>query len=165
MEYSISEIISIIGLVSAGIWFYWTQKFRPRVEFDIDCEFFSSSESCEDLVAEIRLTFNNKGFVQHTLKKLELSVHGLSDLQVIKTKDKTHDVIFKEPLFERQTIIPTDWYYWVRPGVSQTITKLIKINKSQSIIRVTSGFTYSDFTNSKHTARRTFSVSTEAKNA
>lgn len=153
-----NEILAIVGLLSAGIWFYWTQKFKPRVEFNIDCEFFFPREASGDVIAEIRLIFNNNGHVQQTLRKLELSIHGLLDQQNIEIKPNTNDVVFNERILPRQSIVPNNWYYWIRPGVNQTITKIVKVNKKHSVIRATAGFSYSGLIRSKHTARRVFQV-------
>ena len=106
MELSIKEIITLCGFVSAGIWFYWTQKFKPRVEFDIDCDFFFPSNNSEEVIAEIRFIFRNKGLVQHTIKFLELSIHGLENDDVVKPSPDTQNVIFKEEIFKRHTVVP-----------------------------------------------------------
>ena len=158
MELTIKEIIAVTGLLSGGAWFYWTQKFKPRVEFDIDCEFFFPREVVDDAIIEIRLVFNNMGHVQHTLRKLELSVHALGDIQELGVKPESNDVVFKERVLKRQSIVPDNWYYWVRPGVKQVFTKIIKLNRKHSVVRVTAGFAYGDFIKSRHTARRIFEV-------
>lgn len=159
MELSIKEIIAILGFLSAAIWFYWTQKFKPRVEFDVDCEFFQPGSDSDKLIAEIRFVFKNMGFVQHTIKYLELSVHGLMDESRIISDTETQNIIFKDKIFERSSIVPKNWYYWVRPNVNQIITKVISIDKRHSVIRVIAGFSYRDSKKSRHTAQRIFQVS------
>lgn len=158
MELSIKEIISLLGLLSAAIWFYWTQKFKPRVEFYVDCEFFQPSSDSDNLIAEIRFVFNNRGFVQHIIKHLELSVHGLIDESRIISNEKKQNVIFKDKIFDRNSVVPKGWYFWVRPNVNQVITKVISINKRHSVIRVIAGFSYTDPKKSRHTAQKVFQV-------
>lgn len=158
MDFSIKEILTLLGLLSAAIWFYWTQKFKPRVEFYVDCEFFRSSNDSDHLIAEIRFVFKNRGFVQHIIKHLELSVHGLMDDSRIICNEKNQNVIFKDKIFERRSVVPKGWYFWVRPSVNQVITKVISIDKRHSVIRVVAGFSYTDSKKSRHTAQKVFQV-------
>ena len=158
MEFGISEIITIAGFLSAGIWFYWTQKFKPRVEFDVDCRFFSLNEKSNILITEIRFIFSNKGFIQHTIKLLELSVHGLCGENPINVKLENNNVIFTGDILKRQSAIPKGWHFWVRPNVNQVITKIIKIENKYKVIRIIASFSYKDSKKSLHTAQRVFQM-------
>lgn len=165
MDLSINELITLAGFIGAGVWFYWTQKFKPRMEFDIDCGFFLPDAKSDDLIAEIRLILNNKGMVQHTIRRLELSVHGLSDNRRIETRPNTNDVMFEATILARQPAVPNEWTFWVRPNVRQPITKLISVNKRYPVIRVTASFAYGGLVKSRHTARRVFEVPAIARQA
>lgn len=158
MEFSVKELIAISGLIGAALWFLWTQKYKPRMEFDVDCEFFFPADNSHDIIAEIRFSFYNRGFVQHTIKKLELSVHGLKDNASVNVNPDNRNVIFSQAILKRQTVFPQGWYYWVRPNVHQVITKIIKIERKHSVIRVISGFAYRDTKKSRHTAQRVFQL-------
>ena len=49
-----------------------------RIQFDLECHFFRMQSEVEVYLAEVVFVFENKGFVEHRLYDLSLSVHGLS---------------------------------------------------------------------------------------
>jgi hypothetical protein len=154
----LSGFLPIFTLLAAAIWFLWTEKFKPRIQFDIDCGFIFVNSNSSEVIAEIRLLFDNKGFVQHTLYNLEISVHGLNAAESLSVKEESKDLIFEKELLERSSAIPEGWYFWIRPGIHQVITKIIKFDVKYSVIRVTSAFSYKKKTKKRHTARRVFQV-------
>lgn len=154
----IKENLVLISALLTIIWFYWTEKHKPRLEFDINCKFINTDNANKDYIAEVQLILSNNGYVNKKLNKLELSVHTLEDYDFITEKEESKDIVFNKRILKRQSVIPDNWVYWVRPNVKQVFTKIIKIEGKCPVVRVTAGFSYGLFGDSKHTSQRVFQV-------
>jgi hypothetical protein len=153
-----SHIASIVAIAAAGWWFIYTTQFKPRIQFDVDCKFVSLQNS-EQLIAEIQFIFENKGFVEHRLWNLNVSVDALKSGRNLKIKEGTHELIFDEKVMSKVQLVPKEYeYYFVRPGVKQVITHTIEVSSSISAIRITASFDYNRNKDYPHTARRVFGV-------
>lgn len=148
--------LEAVGIVCAGWWFLYTTQFKPRIQFDIECRALPLDVDKAIFLAEIALVFENKGFVEHRIHDLSLSVHGLSE---DKSLDSAESAAFTKCLFPRQIIVPKQYqWYFVRPGVRQTITHAVLLHQPGRVIRVTAAFNYSRNSAWPHTARRFFSI-------
>lgn len=152
-----SNLASVLALIGAGLWFLYTTQFKPRIQFDLDCRFFAPVPGHDGLLAEVSAIFENKGFVEHRLYDLTLSVHGLQEAP--PTTRPAGDVPFGRRLLPRTGIVPEKYgFYFVRPGVRQVITRSILLPADVALLRVTAGFNYTRNGAYPHTARRVFSV-------
>ncbi|MRR11151.1 hypothetical protein EG835_01375 [bacterium] len=152
-----SNLASVLALIGAGLWFLYTTQFKPRIQFDLDCRFFAPVPGHDGVLAEVNVVFENKGFVEHRLYDLTLSVHGLQEPS--PQKRQTGDVSFGRRLLPRTRIVPEKYgFYFVRPGVRQVITHSILLPADVALLRVTAGFNYTRSGAYPHTARRMFSV-------
>ena len=147
---------SVVAAIAAGYWFI-SNTIKQRVQFDIDCAFIPIRENPSELVVELRFVLENKGFVEHRLYNLNVSVHTSELGQDLKEKDATKELEFSKTLLPEVQLVPDKYgYYFVRPGVRQIITHIIRVPSGLSIVRVTSCFYYDREKNYPHTARRVF---------
>lgn len=148
---------SLLALGAAAFWFVRTSKAKQRIQFDLDCKIYSLSCNPEHKVAEIQFCFENKGYVEHRIYDLTVSLHTLESEQQLDTKPKTGELIFKRRILGKTTLEPPgEEYYFIRPGVRQVITHIVPINHCDSLIRVTAGFLYVERGAHPHTSRRVF---------
>jgi hypothetical protein len=152
------------AIVAAAWWFFVTARFRRRIQFDVDCSFFQVNPVSNWIIAELQFIFENKGFVEHKLYDLTVSVHAVESEVEPKVKSETKELFFNRRLLPRVSIVPrATGFFFIRPGVRQVITHIITIPASVSVIRVTSSFGYKKLDQYPHTARRIFKVSASLK--
>jgi hypothetical protein len=155
----VNDVVSILAILAAAWWFLTTTKFKPRIQFDLGCNFLELINNKDFLVAELQFIFENKGFIEHRLYNLNVSVHTLESEKNIQNKVETKELIFKKQLLPMVSIVPKVYgFYFVRPGVKQIITHIINVPRSLSIIRVTASFDYDNSGRWPHTARNVFEV-------
>jgi hypothetical protein len=154
-----SDAVSILAIGAAALWFLTTTKFKPRIQFDLGCNFLPINENNDSLIAELQFIFENKGFVEHRLYNLNVSVHTLQSENDLSVKPVTKELLFKRQLLPRVSIVPKAYnFYFVRPGTRQVVTHITVVPKSISVIRVTASFDYGGSRRWPHTARRVFEV-------
>jgi hypothetical protein len=159
----IHNVLEGAVIISGLVWFFITAQANPRVAFDIDCAFFRPRANF--LVVELRFVFENKGFVEHFIRNLECSVHTV-DEQAPQIFADDEEFAFRRRILpsveagrQRLDVLPRGFkYFYVRPGVRQTITRVAWLPPDTDIIRITSGFTYSFLPGDIHTAQRVFLV-------
>ena len=100
-----SSLGSILALAAAAFWFFRTSKAKQRIQFDIDCRIYPLAANPDQKVAEIQLCFENKGFVEHRIYNLTVSVHALDSETDLQTKDRDRRIAVS-PAHSRQQ--PTD---------------------------------------------------------
>jgi hypothetical protein len=102
---------------------------------------------------------SGKGFVEHRMFNLNVSVHALENGQCNNLKESTKEVRFDRRILKRTQIVPPSYeFYFVRPGIRQVVTHIISIPSDVSLIRITSSFDYDRKGRWPHTARRVFSI-------
>ena len=157
---NVSATLAVLG--AAG-WFLYATQFKPRLQFDIDCHFVPLTHSPERLLVEIQFIFENKGFVEHKLWNLNVSVHTLDTTEPAKAKDTTKETKFPIRLLPKTQLVASHYgYYFVRPGVRQVITHIMDIPANLTVIRVTSSFDYHRYDQYPHTIRRIFKVQNDS---
>jgi hypothetical protein len=153
----ISSVGSILALAAAAFWFFRTSKAKQRIQFDLDCKIYPLANNSTKRVAEIQFCFENKGFVEHRIYNLSVSVHTLASEREVSTKESTGELqCNRRILGKTQLIPPIGKYYFIRPGIRQVVTHIVPIDASVSVIRVTAGFFYVERGAYPHTARRIF---------
>jgi hypothetical protein len=146
--------LEALAILAGGWWFLYTTQFKPRIQFDVDCRCFLLDPNQQTYLAEVFFIFENKGFVEHRLYDLSLSVHGLSPVLTPES-----DKPFSRKLFPRTMIVPARYkWYFVRPGVRQVITHELVIKDPGPLIEIISGFSYEKRADWPHTVRRIFPV-------
>ncbi|HEY1983877.1 MAG TPA: hypothetical protein VGG85_00625 [Terracidiphilus sp.] len=152
-----SSLGSILALGAAAFWFFRTSKAKQRIQFDVDCKVYPLAGNLNQKVAELQFCFENKGFVEHRIYNLTVSVHALDSEVNLQTKEATGELEFQRRILPRKQLIPPfGEYYFIRPGIRQVITHIVPIDANDSLIRVTAGFHYVERGAIPHTARRVF---------
>jgi hypothetical protein len=155
----VSSVGSLLALAAAAFWFFRTSKAKQRIQFDLDCKIYLLAENPNEKVAEIQFCFENKGFVEHRIYNLTVSVHSLESEHQMITKGETGELEFRRRvLAKKQLAPPVGKYYFIRPGIRQVVTHIVPIDAHDSLIRVTAGFYYVERGAYPHTARRVFST-------
>lgn len=155
-----SSVGSLIAFIAAAGWFLTTNKFRRRIELDVDGKILPLPDNPDSKILEIQISFENKGFVDHRIRKLTVSVHGLNSETGLETKDKTGELIFDKEILQETNLVPQHLnFYFVRPGVRQVVSHIVPINGHVSLIRITAGFDYDRHGYYPHTVRHIFSTS------
>jgi hypothetical protein len=159
----IGTLITASAIVAGAAWFLITTRFKQRVQFDLECNFICLKQNDEVLVAELLFVCENKGFIEHRLYNLTVSVHTLESEIELNHKAKTGELVFKRQILPLSTISPEfPSYYFTRPGVRQVIPHIISIPATVSVIRVTASFDYRKLHGRKHRIRRVFKVTSKA---
>ena len=154
-----ANVASIAAVIAAGGWFIYTSKFKQRLQFDLDCRFVPLAQNPRSLIAELQFIFENKGFVEHRLWNLTVSVHALDTESQLNVRSGNNEIVFHTRILPEKQLVPQKYgYYFVRPGVRQVITHIVEIPADVSVIRVTSSFNYNRDKSYPHTARRIFPV-------
>ena len=155
----IGTLMTASAIIAAAAWFLITTRFKQRVQFDLECNFIRLKQNDGVLVAELLFICENKGFVEHELYNLTVSVHALESELELNHKAKTGELIFKRQIFPLSTISPEfPNHYFTRPGVRQVIPHIMSIPATVSVIRVTASFDYRKLHGRKHRIRRVFKV-------
>lgn len=162
----ISGIATAAAISAAALWFLITTKFRPRLQFDLGCNFLPLKENPSYVIAELQLIFENPGFVEYRFHNLNVSVHALESEDSFTKRDGTEELRFMKRLLPQTELVQKNYrYYFIRPGVRQIIPHIIVIPASISAIRVTASFDYrrlkSNHPGDPHTARRVFRVESQ----
>ncbi len=160
----LAKVFEIGGFVAAAWWFLYTTQFKPRIQFDVGCEVRGLGSGL--YLLEVLFMFENKGFVEHRLYDLSLSVHGIGGGRDGRTSAEPGARILSKRLFPKTTIVPREYgWYFVRPGVRQLITHQLVLQEPGPLIEITAGFTYHRRSAWPHTARRVFEVSSHTSTA
>jgi hypothetical protein len=157
----VSGFAAAIAVLAAGIWFFRTAKSKRRVQIDIECSFFFLPSNTNTVIAEVKFIFVNKGYVEHRLYDLYLSIHRLGNEYTLSEKPDTKELEFSRGLLEKTKLVPNEKFRWyfVRPGVRQVITHIVKLESPGPFVRITASFNYDTRKRHlPHTARRLFKV-------
>jgi hypothetical protein len=156
---TVKTLFEILSILAAGWWFLYTTQFKPRLQFDVELHTLSLRSNSNSKIVELVFIFENKGFVEHRIWKLNVSVHALASETELKSKPNINELVFTERLLPQTQLVPANYgYYFVRPGVRQAIIHIIAIPSSVSVVRVTASFDYNQNDRYPHTVRRVFAV-------
>jgi hypothetical protein len=155
--------IQLLVLLVSALWAYF--RFRkedpllPRIEFEINCQFFGPQQN--SYLAAFIITANNKGNVEHRFSEIRLKVRGIKAGETLSEfKDFAPMVNFPVEIIKGVNIVPTKFgYFFVRPGVNQTFNYATQIPEHICFIIVRATFKYEE-TDELHTAERVFEVKT-----
>ena len=152
---AVSDVASILAIAAAAWWFLWTNRHKQRVEFDVDCRLFPVPWDSEQAFAEIWLLFDNRGFLEHRLYDLLVSVHvGKATPPPAEAPGKSKP--WHRVTSEERVVPPKTGFYFVRPGVHQVVRHTVTVPVDAELVRVTASFTYHRGDKYPHTARRIF---------
>jgi hypothetical protein len=153
---AVNDVASALAIAAAGWWFLWTNRHKQRVEFDVDCRIFPVPWDPGSAFLEVWFLFDNRGFLEHRLYDLRVSVH------VGKKTPPSADAPGRSKPWHRVTseegvVPPKTGFYFVRPGVHQVVRHTVVVPADAELVRVTASFGYHRGDKYPHTARRIFS--------
>lgn len=161
---TLAGLTTFIAGVGAAIWFIRTTQYKPRVQFDLDSRCFAPTVAEGAPLLELAFIFENKGFVEHRLYDLTVSVHGMRREPAPTDAIESPTEDFPVRLLPRTVVVNPDYgHFFVRPGVRQVITRPLRIAPDIAAVRVTAGFCYSQNSKYPHTAQRIFAVDSFAQ--
>ena len=82
---------------------------RGNIEFNIsllDCRFICLQQSPDRMLAELQFIFENKGFVEHKLWNLNVSVHTLDAEDKLTAEEATRAIRFGYRLLPEIQLVP-----------------------------------------------------------
>ncbi len=159
---NLCEVV-ISGLQTAGVaigalWAYfrfWREGIhRPRLEFDIQCQFLGVQAGTR--VVSFVIVANNKGNIEHKFSRVSLRVRGITRSQNLSRR-KDERLNFPESLFKAELIPEEFIYYFVRPGIAQPFTFTTTVPEDIRFILARAAFKYEN-SNDLHTSERVFEV-------
>ncbi|WP_156785026.1 hypothetical protein [Terriglobus roseus] len=108
---------------------------------------------------EILIRLDNKGFVDHKIRKLNVSVHALSSETALNTNQDTGALQFDKILLKDTDIVPEKLaFFFVRPGVHQIVSHVVPIEGNVSLISIRARFDYDRKGYYPHTSRHIFAT-------
>jgi hypothetical protein len=145
---SVLAAVSQVIVAIIGGWWFISNKMKQRIQFDLGCVFLPLRENPNDLVVELQFIFENKGFVEHRVYDLNVSVHAYESEKALQEKAmptkepdgeampaEKKELLFSKQLLAKVQLVPEKYnYYFVRPGVRQVITHIIRIPANLSVI-------------------------------
>src|SRR3974377_1956116 len=124
-----ASVASILALAAAALWFLRTSKAKQRIQFDLDCKISPLAHNSDKKVAEIQFCFENKGFVEHRIYNLSVSVHSLESEGGLNTRQRAGERLFRPRILARtHPPPPAGNYYFIRPGIRQVVTHIVPLD-------------------------------------
>lgn len=157
----IIDAIQLLIIISSAVWAYF--RFRredplsPRVEFDLDCKFWGPQHNY--YLTSFTVIASNKGNVEHRFNEIRIRVLGIKDDQPLTEFAKYPPMTnFPVTIMKEVNIIPPEYgYFFVRPGVKQSMNYVANIPGNIRFIIVRATFQYQS-TGDIHTTEKVFEV-------
>ncbi|HEX8288940.1 MAG TPA: hypothetical protein VF556_13140 [Pyrinomonadaceae bacterium] len=151
------DLLTIIGILIAFLWFFYRWEHGRRAQIDLDCEFFTV-KAPNVIVAEIKLSVENKGLVKQHIQVFSLSVQELETPINSDSVLKTEWLEFSKALINEKKFEKPESS--VRPGVKQLFTYPILLKTYSPIIQVTAALIYSSSEEPINQVQRIFQIKT-----
>jgi hypothetical protein len=142
------KVAQILALGAAAWWFYISAGASKRTELDVHGTVCAKVP--DGTLLEVTVLLENKGFVNHKVYDLSLTVRGAPEGQrFFGYADKNNAQYphkgFNQPILEKAPLISSDaeWQWmFVRPGTRQTVTRLVLVPKDIHLVVILAMFTY-----------------------
>ncbi len=115
---------------------------RPRIQFDVECEFWGPQDGA--YLASLTIHAENKGNVEHRFETISLKVSGIEKNEQLTGDHFDGQIVeFPRAIVEIKNLVPiTDEYYFVRPGINQAFNYALNIPGDIKFIKINAQFTY-----------------------
>ncbi len=154
----LAEFLVVLGTSAwAIVRFRKEDPLRPRIEFDVDCNFWGPHHG--SYLVAFTITARNKGNIEHRFADIRLRVLGIrDDRPLTEFEPYAPMVAFPEKVVQTGNIVPVDdGYYFVRPGVSQSFNYTSHVAENIRFVVVRATFKYKE-DGDEHTAEKVFEV-------
>jgi hypothetical protein len=131
------DIITALSILCAGGWFLWQGLQRNRTQVAIDCKFHKLEGPSTLVLAEVLLTFENKGYTQQHLQPFEIQIYALN--AAARNTANPAPAKFDLPVLTTGLICapPEDWtFFRIRPSVQQVITQTALIPADLDLVQI-----------------------------
>jgi hypothetical protein len=143
---TIISLVQLIVVIVGAIWAYF--RFRrenplhPRIEFDLDCKFFTPQDN--SYLTAITVSASNKGNVEHKFSEIRLRILGIKNNQPLEEFAKYPPMVeFPVEIMKGVNIVPPKYeYFFVRPNVNQTFNYATQIPSDTRFIIIRATFKY-----------------------
>jgi hypothetical protein len=149
-------LVTLIGAVAAGFFFWRRREYAPRVQFDLGMRIVGERQ--HELFIELTAIIRNVGYVRYRIKSLTFSVRGLGENDPWnKDENKNNQISFPREIGDaRQSWYPEAWNKpaklgatpgtFVEPGVIQIYPYNIRISSEYAYLLV---YAHMDYAESK----------------
>ena len=105
---SIGLVITVIGIIWAYFRFRRENPLYPRIEFNLDCKFFTPQHnSC---LTAITISANNKGNIEHKFSEIRIRIRGIKNNEPLKEfKEYPPMVEFPVEVMKGVNIVPAKY--------------------------------------------------------
>jgi hypothetical protein len=139
------DVAAVVGILGGAAWFGWQGLFKQRTQADIDCRFHKVEGNPSFVLAEILVSFQNKGYVQQALEKFEIEIRtldaedlGLTPGTSLGTAARFGRAVITEGLV---CTPPGKWrFFRIRPAVQSVITQTALIPANLDLIQISINF-------------------------
>jgi hypothetical protein len=162
----IIDVAQFVIILIGAVWAYfkiWKEGlYRPRIQFNIECNSFSEQHG--EIPVEFLLKVTNKGLVKHKFYSIKLRVRGIIENNELEFwKENEPRLYFPDKFFDTQFIHKSKYnFVFVEPGVEQTLTYVTKIDSKYKLITVRAEFEY-DKTKT-HSIEKVFEIKVTSNN-
>jgi hypothetical protein len=142
------KVSQILALGAAASWFYISAGASKRTQLDVQGRV--CAKVTDGTLLEVTVLLENKGFVNHKVYDLSLTVRGAAQGQrFFGYADKNNAQYphkgFNQPILEKAPLISPDeeWeWMFVRPGTRQAVARLVLVPTDIHLVVILALFTY-----------------------
>lgn len=142
------KVAQILALGAAAWWFYISAGASKRTQLDVQGTV--CAKVTDGTLLEVTVLLENKGFVNHKVYDLSLTVRGAPEGQWFPRYLDDNGAQyprkgFNKPILEKALLIPPDeeWeWMFVRPGTRQAVTRLVLVPTEIHLVVILAQFTY-----------------------
>ncbi|MEM7215420.1 MAG: hypothetical protein AAF423_07750 [Pseudomonadota bacterium] len=152
-------VIQIVVVLGGIVWAYYRFRaeapHRPRIEFDIDADFFGPQD--DHFATQIVVNAHNKGLRVRKFKSIDLLVRGISkEAPLDEWQGHEPRLFLPDKIIDHAEMVFTDKYgsVFVEPGVQQDLTYFCRIPARYRFVSIRAEFRYDD--TRTHSAERLF---------
>lgn len=154
----IFSFLQLLGATAAAGWayfrFFHEGTHRPRIEFDIQCTFYRPQGNARGAMFAAQIV--NKGTVEHKFTRITLKLRGVRRGEpLMRMEDQKWE--FPESLLKAELVPPKFGYFFVRPGISQSITFPTTLDSRIAFVLAHAAFIY-EGSEDMHTVEKVFEV-------
>lgn len=105
----VAHVATALAAMAAAWWFFRSSRAKPRLVFDLDCQFLPLRGNPGQLVAELQMIIENKGSITHVVRELFISVYTLKSEEELQEENaKTKALLFSKPVLSDVDILDVD---------------------------------------------------------
>jgi hypothetical protein len=157
----IQSVVTFLSIIVAGSWAYRRfiiqQERYPNINFTADINIIGKQNN--EWVLELIAFIENKGKVQHKIKKFNFDLNAIFKNENLTTSDEWGgQVDFTHPITEGSFLPQATKFFFVDPGTTAKYSYIAKLPDDASFAILHCYFKYSDWRKYAHTAEKTIKL-------